>query len=207
MDRRNQLRKMKRVNLLEILLEVTKENERLRVRNRKLAKRLASKEVVVSEAGSIAEASLKISGIFHVAQSAAEGYLASLKKAEENSDQLVSRAEEEAVQIMTQAEADSQQLRKQAEADSQKLRKQAKQDSEQMLKDAQEESKRMVEEARRESAELRSKARKQAALIKKRAKKDVDDMWQQTQTNINRVLETESTLNKAYGSLKKRGDE
>lgn len=162
MDERKELGKMKRIELLELLLDVTKENEKLRIKNRKLAKRLASRAVVAKKAGSIAEASLKLSGIFKAAQNAADGYLVSLKRAEEDSENLVREAEAEAARI--------------------------------------------IEEAKKESAAIRSRARKQAFLIKRRAKRDADDIWQQTQTNITRVLETENTLNMAYGQLKKRED-
>ncbi len=160
MNERKELGKMKRVELLELLLDVTQENEKLRAKNRKLAKRLASRQVVAKKAGSIAEASMRLSGVFKAAQNAADGYLNSLKQMEEDSSGMIREAELEAARI--------------------------------------------IEEAKQESAEIRRKARKQAFLIKRRAKRESDDIWQQTQTNISRVLETENTLNMAYGHLKKR---
>ena len=78
MDRR--LQKLKRDELLQILLEVEQENEQLVEENRQLRSQLAQQEIVLSEAGSIAEASLKLSGIFEAAQEAADRYVASVKR-------------------------------------------------------------------------------------------------------------------------------
>lgn len=78
MDRR--LQKLKRDELLQILLEVEQENEQLVEENRRLKAQLAQREVVLREAGSIAEASLKLSGVFEAAQRAADLYVASVKR-------------------------------------------------------------------------------------------------------------------------------
>lgn len=73
MDR--QLQKLKRNELLQILLEVEQENEQLVQENKELKERLASKELVVREAGSLANASVQLSGVLLAAQDAAEMYL------------------------------------------------------------------------------------------------------------------------------------
>ena len=78
MDRR--LQKLKRDELLQILLEVEQENEQLVEENRRLKAQLAQREVVLQEAGSIAEASLRLSGVFEAAQKAADLYVASVKR-------------------------------------------------------------------------------------------------------------------------------
>lgn len=78
MERR--LQKLKRDELLQILLEIEQENEQLVEENRQLKSRLAQQEVIISEAGSIAEASLKLSGVFEAAQEAADRYVASVKR-------------------------------------------------------------------------------------------------------------------------------
>ena len=77
MDRR--LQKLKRDELLQILLEVEQENEQLVEENRRLKAQLARREIVLSEAGSIAEAALQLSGVFEAAQEAADRYVASVK--------------------------------------------------------------------------------------------------------------------------------
>lgn len=73
MDRK--LRKMKKAELLELLLEDEREIERLKAENVKLRKMLKIQRLKISEAGSIAEAALSLSGIFEAAQRAADMYL------------------------------------------------------------------------------------------------------------------------------------
>ena len=72
---------------LEILLEVTEENEELKGEIETLRKKLRSKAMMIENAGSLAEASLKISGVFERAQLAADVYLRNLKRMEKQMKQ------------------------------------------------------------------------------------------------------------------------
>ena len=74
-----ELRKLNRSQLLRLLLDVEKENEVLREENRSLREQLESKELRIAEAGSLAEASLRLSGVFEAAQRAADLYLTNIK--------------------------------------------------------------------------------------------------------------------------------
>lgn len=102
-----ELRKMNRQELLNLLLEATRENEALKEQNEMLSERLASREVLIGNAGSIAEASLQLSGIFGAAQEAADTYLLSLRKISAESEQILQRAREEAARIIKDAEEQS----------------------------------------------------------------------------------------------------
>lgn len=70
-----ELKKLNRTKLLKLLLEVQKENESLREEVDALKAQLEDKQIAIRSAGSIAEASLKLSGIFDAAQKAADLYL------------------------------------------------------------------------------------------------------------------------------------
>ena len=70
-----ELKKLNRTKLLQMLLEVERENETLRARNAELEEKMSRRELQIASAGSIAEASLKLSGIFEAAQKAADQYL------------------------------------------------------------------------------------------------------------------------------------
>ena len=82
MDDRD-LRKLNRQELLEILLEITAENDALKEENNRLRNNLKSKKMMIENAGSLAEASLKISAVFERAQLAADIYLKNIKQMEE----------------------------------------------------------------------------------------------------------------------------
>lgn len=78
MDSRK-LRKSSRQELLEMLLDATEENEQLRKENSELKQQLESRRLLCEQSGSLAEAALKLSGIFEAADEAVKIYQASLK--------------------------------------------------------------------------------------------------------------------------------
>lgn len=75
-----ELRKLKRVELLEMLVSLSEENEQLRKENEELREALSRKEICIEQSGSIAEASLKLSGVFEAAQRAADLYLENIRR-------------------------------------------------------------------------------------------------------------------------------
>ncbi len=81
-----ELKKMSRKELLEILLEQTKRIEELENKIEKLTEKLESKKIIFKNAGSLADASLQLSGIFNVAQEAAEIYLNNIKELNEKGE-------------------------------------------------------------------------------------------------------------------------
>lgn len=75
-----ELRKISRKQLLEIMLEQAKRIEELEVELDKTKKELQSKRILIEESGNLAEASLKLNGIFELAQQTAEEYLENIKE-------------------------------------------------------------------------------------------------------------------------------
>lgn len=79
-DRKKELKKLSRAELLEMLLELSRENDTLRCENEALRDQLSEKELRISESGSIAEAALKLNKVFEAAQEAADQYLLNVKR-------------------------------------------------------------------------------------------------------------------------------
>lgn len=75
-----ELRKLSRLDLLELLLRQVEENERLRAELEQARKQLESRELMIENAGSIAQASLQISCVFEAAQMAADVYLENVRR-------------------------------------------------------------------------------------------------------------------------------
>ena len=75
-----ELRKLKRRELLEILLAQTKRIEELEQELEKTQILLEDKNVSIKKSGSLAEASLQLSGIFKSADEAAKIYLNNIKE-------------------------------------------------------------------------------------------------------------------------------
>lgn len=67
------MKRLKRDELLEMLLELEQENETLAAENKKLHKQLSQRELQIGKVGSLAEASVELSVVFSAAQDAAYG--------------------------------------------------------------------------------------------------------------------------------------
>lgn len=78
MDSR-ELKKLSRGDLLEMLIEQMKENDRLKAELVQKDKQLADRRIEIENAGSIAQAALKLNGVFEEAQAAADQYLENIK--------------------------------------------------------------------------------------------------------------------------------
>lgn len=83
---KKELKKLSRADLLELLIEQSEELNELRARLTIAEESLKNREIAVSRAGSIAEASLILNGVFEAAQAACEQYLDNVRM---HSDQLV----------------------------------------------------------------------------------------------------------------------
>ena len=75
-----ELRKLKRVDLMELLVSQAEEIEHLQHRVLELEDQLNDRNILIAKAGSIAEASLEINKIFEVAQKTADQYLKNINR-------------------------------------------------------------------------------------------------------------------------------
>ena len=73
-----ELKKLSKRDMLEVLVELSEENDMLRKENEELKAKLEDKFLVIRNAGSIAKASLELNGIFEDAQKAADQYISSI---------------------------------------------------------------------------------------------------------------------------------
>lgn len=69
-----EVRKLRKSDLLEMLLEAEKEINELNQENKRLREQLEDKKIKISMAGSIAEAALVLNGVFEAAQKAISQY-------------------------------------------------------------------------------------------------------------------------------------
>ena len=74
-----ELKKLSRKDLLEIILAQTNRIEDLETENKKLTTELNSKKIDIESSGSLAEAVVKLSGIFDLAQKTADEYVSLVK--------------------------------------------------------------------------------------------------------------------------------
>lgn len=74
-----QLKKLTRAELIELLIAQMKENEQLKAQLDTVTQQNLARDIRITNAGSIAEAALSLSGIFEAAQNAADQYLENVR--------------------------------------------------------------------------------------------------------------------------------
>ncbi len=102
-----ELKKLNRADLLELLLQARRENDQLHSEIGRLKGQLADRTIALQNAGSIAEASLQLSGIFDAAQEAAEQYLENIRLLSGRQEKVCSQMEAETAAKCNALEADT----------------------------------------------------------------------------------------------------
>ena len=89
-----ELKKLRRVELLELLLDQAIEMERLQKQLEQAQEVLACRQLQMKEAGSMADAALRLNDIFSSADRAAQDYLDSIRAMQEREQELLKQTEE-----------------------------------------------------------------------------------------------------------------
>lgn len=118
-----ELRKLKRAELLEMLIQLKKENDSLSVQLDRAKEELKERKIKIANAGSIAEAALQLNEVFEAADRAAAQYLESLGGAmqnvrvpqTQNSENLEAETREKCRKMLAETEAKCQAMEKQTE--------------------------------------------------------------------------------------------
>lgn len=105
--KKQDLKRLSRAELLELLIEQVNENDALRKEIDGYKKRLSERTIACEEAGSIAEAALRLNGVFEAAQAACDQYTENIKRlsdpdAVKNTEEICNKMIEDA-----KAEADA----------------------------------------------------------------------------------------------------
>lgn len=97
-----ELKRLGREELLEMLIQQSKEMDDLRAKMDEMQnqleeaqKKVKDREIAIHNAGSIAEASLQLSGVFEAAQDAAAQYLENIKSLSDRQQELCEKMEAE----------------------------------------------------------------------------------------------------------------
>ena len=99
-----QLKKLKRNELLEILVIQSEKIDAQKEEMETLRELAESKDINIQNAGSIAEASIKLNSVFENAQNAADQYLENIHRIEEERQDVLKEAQEEAELIIKKAQ-------------------------------------------------------------------------------------------------------
>ena len=150
-----ELKKLNRYQLLELLLVQTQRADALQEKLEQQLRQQDSRELQVFALGSIAEASLKLSGVFESAQKAADLYLENAQKKAAETDL---SARQNAAAIAAEARAQAQQT----------------------LENANKQAAEILEAARRKAYTITTEAKRNAQQLTKRASHSLIDCYEDT---------------------------
>lgn len=102
-----ELRKLHREDLLQILINQQRQIDDLNAALEDSEAALKDKRIAIEESGSIAEAALRINGVFTSAQMAADRYMEEMR---ERADAVKAEAERTAENILKQARAEAERI-------------------------------------------------------------------------------------------------
>lgn len=84
-----ELRRLSRAELLEMLLAQIEKNEKLDKRLKAAEAALAERQIMIEQSGTLAEAALRLNGVFEAADQAARQYLENIRAmSQESRDRL-----------------------------------------------------------------------------------------------------------------------
>lgn len=122
MKKEKEFKRLNRAELVEIIYQLQLDNKRLTEEKAAIQNKLDSKEIRISQAGSIAEATVAISDIFFKAQEVADHYLSEVKRSnaelEQECETRISQAQSRADVIIRDAEHRARQIVEAAEKES-----------------------------------------------------------------------------------------
>ena len=90
-----ELRKLSRSDLLEMLVDLSEELHLVKQQLRSAEEKLNNRQILIEKAGSIAEASLQLNGVFEAAEAASEQYVENLRNLSDRQDEIYRRVEAE----------------------------------------------------------------------------------------------------------------
>lgn len=102
-----ELKSLKRSELIEIIYQLKKNEQKLRDEIADLSNKLEDKSIRIDEAGSVADAAISISKVFAAAQEAADIYLEEIKRRRDDLDNecllIKEEAEKQAADLIREA--------------------------------------------------------------------------------------------------------
>ena len=99
-----ELKRMSRAELIDIIAAQKKRELKLQQQLEQAEQLLADRTIKISNAGSIAEAAMALSGVFETDQTAADSYLDSLRHANANIEAQIAETEEECARRLEEAD-------------------------------------------------------------------------------------------------------
>ncbi len=181
------LKKLSRLELLELMVNLSEANDALAAENHQLKQALAAKPSIsrAAKVGSIAELALQTNGFFEAAQHAADDYLREIKRMR---DQLAARTAAEGQPAVASAQVPRVQAQQAGQAAVQDAQAQARA----IVKRANSQAEAIVAEAKAKSEAMLADANQQSRTIISRANRQADAVISAAHSEATRTRSTKA---------------
>lgn len=136
----NELKRLSRSELLEMLIAQTEENQKLQNRLEAAEAQLSDRRIAIDQAGTLAEASLALNGVFEAAEAAAQQYLENVRELSERQTAINQKLQQETEEACRKRRADAEtqaaETRQEAEAQAAEIRREAEEYSKKLHSEA-----------------------------------------------------------------------
>ena len=149
---KKEMKKLSRAELLEIIYEMKKNEENLQSMLTTAQDELKKREIMIDNAGSIAEASLALNDVFGAAQRAVDTYVTSIQAHYASMEEKCAEAEAERQKLLDAAQIQADKIVKEAEQKSSKMIEAA----EENIKEREEKFRQTVDRVLNSNSELRA---------------------------------------------------
>ena len=162
---KNDAKKLRRGDLLELLIEQTEENQRLMNKISQLETKLSERVIVMEQAGSIADAALGLTDVFSQAQDSADRYLESIRQKQAEAEDALCQAREKAKQIEQKAREEGQTTVRKAREEGQATLQKAQEEAQELTRQTREIAEALTAQTQAECARQREKARADCKVL------------------------------------------
>lgn len=162
---KNDAKKLRRGDLLELLIEQTEENQRLMNKISQLETKLSERVIVMEQAGSIADAALGLTEVFSQAQDSADRYLESIRQKQAEAEEALRQAREKAKQIEQMAREEGQTTVRKAQEEGQATLQKAQEEAQELTRQTREIAEALTAQTQAECAQQREKARADCKVL------------------------------------------
>ena len=165
-EKEKELRKMSRVELIEIIYALEQSEEKLQKEKEELENQLSERRILLSEAGSIAEAAMGLSRIFQTAQETADQYLNSVAAMQVDSGKkakmLISDAKQQAENTLAEAKTQAETMLAETQNQTEIMLAEARNQAESTVSEAQSRAEALLSEANQQAGKTVREAQAQA---------------------------------------------
>lgn len=187
-----EIRKMNRSDLVETALDQMQEIDLLKKQNELMQKKLDAQQIDIQECGSIAEACLKLSGIFEDAQKASQMYVDNTRRVSENAkataSSYVQQQQEKADAILSRSKEESRKMLYDSKASADQLLKNAREEAQKVTAQAQQKSAQLLETTRQKCKLQETETSTKCDLMVQKAKKESGEYWENVRTQMEKII-------------------